>query len=441
MVKRASGLVFLVLTGFLACVTYTPPPPNFYIGEIPADITAQLSLDERIQAEEAWRSLREGNFRKAEKILSRIGIVSPVYYSGQGYVAYLQGDLAGAEQYFRASVEDHPDLQLGHLGLAQIYQETGRDDQAFSEYREVLKSEPQHPWARPRYERIREAKTDEALYDARTLTAGEDIEGGKSAYLRALYYSPSLTEAHTALARIYTSLGQARDALVHLKAASENEPENPEILMQYGETLESTEEYAPALEMYERVLEIDPDSSAAGQRIENLKNRLGIFELPSQYDVIPDAAAVTKEQMAALLGVKFKTALDSPSGKPPIIIDISTSWAARFILKTAALGILDVYPNHTFQPEKPLNRAETAEILFRLIERLSRTGHRFIQHLPPERIQIGDVSANHFYYRPIIMMISFDIMSLSPGRMFNPDRAVSGREAIRLLDIILAQID
>jgi len=439
-VKKAIGLVIMGLLGFWGCATYTPPPPGLYIAEIPAEVTARLSLDERIQAEDAWTSLRDGNDRKAEKLLSRIGIENPLYYTGLGYVAYLRQDLAGAERYFDAAVLDHPTLPMGHLGLAQVYQDTGRDEMAFNEYREVLKSNPQHPWALPRYENIRKVKTEEALYDARTLSAGGDVAGEKNAYLRALYYSPSLTEAHISLARIYSSEGQHPDALVHLKAALESDPDDPDILLLYGETLEHTGEDAPSLEMYRRALEIKPDFPAAQQKIESLKNRLGIFELPSQYDGIPNSDNITKEQMAALIGVLFKESLAAPPGKPPIIIDISTSWAARFILKSASLGILDVYPNHTFQPEKTLNRAETAEILFRLIDRLNRAGHRFIQQLPPERIQIVDVPLNHFYYRPIIMMISYDIMSLSPGRMFNPDHAVSGREAIRLLEIILAQI-
>ena len=174
--------------------------------------------------------------------------------------------------------------------------------------------------------------------------------------------------------------------------------------------------------------------------METIKNRLGIFKLPSQYDSIQFSEAVLKEEIAALLSVKFKNIIDETKGKPPIIIDISTSWASQFILHTTSLGILDVYPNHTFQPKKIITRAEMAEVLFRLVEHLKRKKYSFIQQIPPDRIQITDVSPGNYYYRPILLIVSYDIMDLSRNRKFNPDQAVSGQETIRLIELILALI-
>ena len=175
-------------------------------------------------------------------------------------------------------------------------------------------------------------------------------------------------------------------------------------------------------------------------RIERIKNRLGIFELPNRYNSIALSEAVSKEEIAALLAVKFKGIVDGISGKPPIIVDIATSWASRFILHMTFLGILDVYPNHTFQPKKILSRAEMAEILLRLISYLEKKGFNFIQQIPPEKIRISDASSHNYYYQPIVQILSYNIMELSPDRAFNPDFPVPGQEAIRLLDIILALI-
>jgi len=81
-----------------------------------------------------------------------------------------------------------------------------------------------------------------------------------------------------------------------------------------------------------------------------------------------------------------------------------------------------------------------AEILLRLVSHLRDRGYRFIQQIPPENIQISDVSADNYYYQPIIQIVSYDIMSLSLDKTFNPDLPVSGPDAIRLLDIIMGQI-
>jgi tetratricopeptide (TPR) repeat protein len=440
-VKRTlAALIILISLLVWSCATYQPPPPNLYTGELPQSIVTDLSLDERIQVEDAWKSIKVGNTKNAQKIIEKLGSESPFYYVGMGYVAYLLGNPQTAEQYFKASLSYFPDVDLAHYGLAQVYQDSNNVDSVFSEYREILKIDSDNPWAKPRYEEIKERKTGEALTEAKTFLSAGDTENSKGSFLRALYYSPDSTEAHLALGKIYRDESNFQNALLHLKAANAEEPQDTDIRKTYADTLFQAGELKNSLGVYEDLLEQAPGDQEVRDRLETIKNRLGIFELPSQYNAIQSTESVTKEDVAALLSVKFKNILDEQSGKPPIIIDISTSWASRFILHTASLGILDVYPNHTFQPKKVITRAEMSEILFRLIEHLKRKGYNFIQQIPPNRIQISDVSPSNYYYRSIILLVSYDIMTLAQDREFNPDQAVSGREATRLLDLILALI-
>ncbi len=440
MVKKHIFWTAILMLCLWSCATYLPPPPNLYIENLPSSDVSELTLEERLTAEDAWNNIKRGNTDKAIKLISGLGESNPFYYTGLGYAYYVMQDLPSAENYFKAATSDHPGQALAYLGLGQIYQETGRDDLAFTAYREVLKNYPEHPWAKARYDALKETKTQEALQQGRSLISSGDSEAGKTAYLRALYYSPQSQEAHLALAETYSRESDSNSALVHLKAVVELEPDNTEHLAAYADALFQSGDNGQSMEIYEQILGLDPDNKTAQQRMEVIKNRLGIFELPSQYNSIQSTNSVSKEQMSALVGVKFKDVLDKSQKKPPIIIDISTSWASRYILDTASLGLLDVYPNHTFQPNKILTRAEMAETLHRLIRQLEKQGHRFIQQIPPERIQIDDVSPDNFYYRPIVMMISYDLMSLEPGRRFNPDQPVSGADAIRYLDLILAVI-
>jgi tetratricopeptide (TPR) repeat protein len=440
-VKRTlAALIILISLLFWSCATYQPPPPNLYTGELPQSIVTELSLDERILVEDAWKSIRGGNTKNAQKNIEKLGSENSFYYVGMGYVAYLLGDSQTAEQYFKASLSYYPDVELAHFGLAQVFQDFNKVDSAFSEYREILKNDPDNPWAKPRYEEIKERKTEEALTKAKAFLSAGDAENSKESFLRALYYSPGSTVAHLALGNIYRDEGNFQNALLHLKAASTKEAENMDIRKVYADTLFQAGELKNSLGVYEDLLEKDPGDQEIRDRLETIKNRLGIFELPSQYNAIQSTESVTKEDVAALLSVKYKDIIDEQSGKPPIIIDVSTSWASRFILHTASLGILDVYPNHTFQPKKVITRAEMSEILFRLIEHLKRKDYSFIQQIPPNRIQISDVSPSNYYYRPIILLVSYDIMTLSQDRAFHPDQAVSGREVTKLLDLILALI-
>lgn len=439
MVRKAC-LILLFFFLFWSCATYQPPPPSFYIGNLPQIMVAELSLDERILTEEAWENLRQGRGNKAQKLISRLGLESPFYYAGMGYASFLLNNFSDSENYFKHALQNYPDMTLAYVGLAQVYQKIGRDDLAFVEFREILKREEDNTWAQQSYEVLKERKTAEALDEAKTYLAQKDIEKSKEAFLKALYYSPQSTAAHLSLAEIFKKEDNLENALIHLKAASANETDNKNILNAYAETLYQAEDYPRSLEIYEKLLDLEPKNDNIQTRVKALKNRLGIFELPSQFDAIPRTEAITKEEVAALIGVKFKDTLDEPKTQPPIIIDISTSWASKYILRAASLGILDVYTNHTFQPKKIVTRAEMADILFRLTNHLKRKNYVFFSQIPLEKIQISDVSPDNYYYQPILHIISYDIMDLSADRTFNPDLPVSGQEAIHLLDIILILI-
>ncbi len=438
--KKIVPLIFFIACLIGACATYQTPPPNLYIDNLPLSIVTELSLDERIVTEDAWKSIKQGNGNKARKSLSKLDEQSPFYYVGMGYAYFIMNDLALAEDFFKAAQRYSPDMVIVHSGLGQIYNRTGRADQAFAEFREILKQEPEHPWAKTQFQAIKNQKTEEYLSAGISYLEAGNIEDSKEAFLRALYYSPESIQAHLAMADIFQNEDNLENAQVHLEAASQSDPENKEILAKYGEVLFFTSENKKALEIYERLYTEEPDNQDFQQRVEILKNRLGIFELPSQYNAIISSEAISKEEVAALLAVKFKDVLEDPSKTPPIIIDIATSWAADYILKMTSLGLLDIYPNHTFRPKKIITRAETAEILLRLVDYLRDRGFRFIQQIPPESIQLSDVSADNYYYQPILQIISYDIMSLSPDKTFRPDLPVSGQEAVRLFDIILGQI-
>lgn len=423
-----------------SCATRQPPPPTLYLGNLPATLVADFSLEDRLLVEEAWNNLRKGEGGKAERAISRLGVQSPVHDVGLGYAYLLLNKFQAAEEVFKKALKKYPDWGLIHAGLAQAYQKTGREDQAFSELREILKREPEHSWAKPQYETLKKKKVEESLRQAKNYLRDGNLEKSKEALLKTLFYSPQLTEAHLSLAGIYKEENNLQSALLHLKAANMIEPENIDILKNYAETLFQADRKAKSLEIYEKLQEREPENREIADRIDSLKSALGIFELPSQYNSIPFSKAVSKEEIAALIVIKLKGILEEQPSTPPIIIDISTSWAAKFIIQAASLGILDIYPNHTFQPKKIITRAETAEILLRLIHYLEKKGYKFIRQIPLEKIQVRDVPPQNYYHKPITEILSYDIMDLTMDQEFRPDLPVSGDESIRLLDIILSLI-
>ncbi len=439
MVRNASRLGTLCIL-LASCATVAPTPPNLYIENLPQSLVTPLTLEERIQMEEAWDRLRQGRLDKAEEAFLRLGSASPLYYTGLGYVFLLREDFPSAEGYFRLALEENPNSLLAHLGLTQLYQKVGEEDKTFNELREVLKVEPTNSWAKQGYEFLKTQKTEQAIESARAAIARGDTEHGKESYLKALHYSPESIPAHLALARLYRDEDKLSSALVHLKAAAEVEPDNIGILNAYAETLAEAKEYERSIEIYQEILAQDSGNQEAQQQIESLKNTLGIFEIPSLYNEIPLAPAIAREDLAALLAVKLKDVLGETSSQPPIIIDIATSWAAKFILKATSLGLIEVYPNHAFQPKRDVTREELAETLLKVIQYLEGRGHRFIPQIPLDMIQIQDVAPEHYSFRTIRRILSYQIMELYPDKTFRPDQTVPGAEAVKTFDVLLALV-
>ena len=420
-----------------SCATFNPLPPAFYIEDLPQSLTTAMTLEQRIAAEEAWQDLRSGMSERAGKEFAKLGSGSPVSQLGRGFLALQAQDFQAAEQGFNEALGSDPELVLAHMGLAQVALARGDEAQAYSQYLEILKREPDHAWAKPRFEALREKRTEEFTSEARRAVAAGDPEAGKEAYLKALFYSPESVEANLKLARIYRKEKNAASAALHYKAASAGDPKDRTILEEYAETLFEAEQYGRSLDVYELVAEEDPKDKAIRDRIESLKNRLGIYELPNLYNDIPASEAISREELAALVAVKFKGVLEGGEAPPTILVDIATSWASKFILKATAQGVMESYENHTFQPKKIINRAELAETLVRLVNFLKNKGYRFAPQMTPDRVQVSDVPPDNYFYAPIVQIVAYQIMDLGPQRTFRPDAVVRGREAVGAMDVIL----
>ena len=437
--KKAAVLGIVVLAG-ASCVTLTPLPPTLYIENPTPSISADLSLDERIAVEDAWKALRQGRLDRARDILLALPAEDPFRAAGLGYADFIANNLASAEGNFLEAAANFPDLPLAYMGLAQVYQATGQTDLAYTNFLEVLKREPENVRARSEVEAIRLAKTREYVTEAESYASIGNVSRGKEAYLKALEFSPKLQEAHLGIARLYLKEKDYPNALFHLQTASQNDPKDAAVLAEYADALYQSGQMSRSLDEYSRLLEIDSANMAARTRAEEIRNKLGAVELPSQYTAIPALSAVTREDMAALIAVKFKEPFEAAPPRTPVIVDIATSWALRDIVKVASYGIMEVNSNRTFEPRKMVSRADLAGTLVRLVSALRKRGFRIVEQIPVDRIRIADVPRDHFSFPSVSQAIALQLLDLGPDRTFTPDRPVPGSEAVKALDLLAGLI-
>ncbi len=435
MVKRIA-VVGLALLGVWSCASLPPAPPAFFVEDLPAETTTRLRLDDRIAASDAWDALQAGRPELARKYLMKLGTASPIREAGLAYVDLLSADLAAAEERFKSSIATTPGMIPSHVGLAQIYESRRERDKAFGEYRTILDLDPANRWAAPRFEALRGELVKDSVAAARAALAAGSRETAKREFLKVLSYAPDSADAHLELARIYRQEKNTAEALVHFKAALEAGPADKAVLREYAEFLAESGQLGQSLDVLEKLAAAAPKDPTVVKRVEELKAKLGVYEIPSQYDAIQGLEAITREDLAALIAVKFEKDLAAPGGRTEILVDIGTSWAQRYIVTVASLEIIRASVNHTFQPRRIINRAELADALVRLIAVLQDRGARFVPLVEARRIQIADVTPDNPYYPSITRALGFQVMTLTPDRKFEPERTVSGEEAVRILDII-----
>lgn len=411
-------------------------PPAFYLENPQPVVLAQLSLNERLAFEEGWKSLKQGNIDRARKEFAKLDRQNAFFNLGEGYCRLYEQQLSDSEAFFLKALELSPDLISARVGLAIIYEQLNNQEKEFLQLREILKKAPDHNWAKPRYEDLRSRMTEALMEEARNWLNQKRPDQAREALLKALFYSPELTEAHLQLARLYRNEKKLAQALTHYQALYNLLPRDKQVLKEYAETLEANDDLSKSLDIYERLRELAPGDKQIQDKVEYLRNSLGIIELPSMYNEIAGSQAIARQDLAAILAVKFNQFLPQPSATP-IIVDISTSWAARFIIRVVAARLMDQYDNHTFEPTRQITRAELADAFSRLISYLKGKGKKLVPIVPPEKVQINDIPADNYYYQPAVNMIAYQLMELGGQKRFNPDQPVSGIEALRIADILL----
>ena len=140
------------------------------------------------------------------------------------------------------------------------------------------------------------------------------------------------------------------------------------VLLELGRLLCEEQEYARALEVYTRLLAHGPgdEEARAGQR--RAREGLESLAMPQEYRAIADAPRVTRADLAALLAVRVQALRRAGAGEPRVAVDITGSWARDQVARVLALGLMDVYPNHTFQPGAIVRRVDLARAAARTLD-------------------------------------------------------------------------
>jgi tetratricopeptide (TPR) repeat protein len=445
---RARSLIVLAaLLGFVsACAPKAVPlpvagPPHFPEFVQPT-VSSQLAGSPLAgQNERAWLFLQAGDLRNAERETSIALKAQPGFHPAQATSAYItlaRRDAKGALTQFTRIADTHPDYApaLAGKGLSLIALE--REAEAVESFRAALEADPTLTDIARRVQVLTLRGLQEELAAAREAARSGQPDAAMRAYRNAIAASPDSAFLYRELAGIERMQGQSQAAIEHLRRARELDPSDPDVLVMLGDILEQSGDIDGALKAYSEALALESDPSVEEKR-SALRGRVELAALPEQYRAIESSAQATRADLAALIAVRLPGLLQAaPVRDVSVLTDIRGNWAERYIAPVARAGIVEAFPNHTFQPRMLLRRVDLAQATARLLTEFATSQPSGAQSWIGARGRFSDMNAGHLAYPAASMAVASGVMQVTADGAFQPTRAVTGAEASAAIERIRA---
>ena len=153
--------------------------------------------------------------------------------------------------------------------------------------------------------------------------------------------------------------------------------------------------------------------------------------MPAEYRGIESSPSVTRAQLAALLGVRLDNFLKRSRDRNAVVItDSRGHWAATWILAVVRAGLMEVYANHTFQPQSAVRRGDLAQAASRVLSLIANENPRLGDSWREAKRQFPDVSAGHLSYPAASLAVEAGVMKTLEDGSFDLSRPVTGAEAV-----------
>jgi len=433
----ALGLVAAVVAGCAPkrpLLTAPPRYPDFPFPAVPPEFLASPAA---VRHENAWVYLQLGDLQRAEQEFHDALDRAPSFYpaqAGLGYVRLAQRDYARAVDGFDDALQRAPAYVPALVGRAEALIGSGNTASAIEALEAALAADASLIDLRRRVQELRFNQLMAQVADARRAADAGRYADARRFYERVIQASPDSAFLYLELARVEQQQGDLGRALEHAHAAARLDPSGATALRLQGELHEARGELDAAETAYVRAEDLDPSDDVAA-RLARVRARARLALLPDAYRAIPKEARLTRGQLAALIGVRFEPLLrEVASAQPVILTDTRQHWATSWIQSVAAAGVIDPNVNHQFQPERPITRADLAQVLSRLLDLMgprrpvdSQGG----RGAPPA---FSDMSPSHLSYPAATRAVSVGLLSRLDDGSFQPTRVVAGAEAIEALD-------
>lgn len=404
--------------------------PDFIFPAVPDDLGTPAA-HERHKA--GWLWLQAGDLRAAERNFHATLKLAPEFYpaeAGLGYVELARKDHKAALTHFDRAVVTNPRYVPALVGRGEAMLALGNRDQALKSFEAAVASDADLSALRSRIEVLRFRGLQDDVADARKAAESGRLDEARTAYRLALAASPQTPFLLRELAVVERRAGNHAEALRLVEEAVKLEPNDARGLILLGELREAAGDHAKAIEAYDVAVALEPNETIEA-RIDDLRDKLLLAALPPEFHAIPSSVSLTRGDLAALIGVWLDDVIKrSPRRSAVVITDVRGHWASPWIQAVTRAGVMEVYPNHTFQPEAIVNRGDLALAATRLLNVIAPGKPQLANRLKTARHKFTDLPSGHLRYTAASAAVEAGVLpALEDGR-FQLSRPVTGSEAL-----------
>jgi tetratricopeptide (TPR) repeat protein len=380
-----------------------------------------------------WQSLQAGDLKAAERNFTAALRLSPGFYpseAGLGYLALARKDNKEAAEHFDRVLAANAGYAPALAGRGEALLTLGQREQALASFEAAIAADPRLATLRSRIEVLRFRGLQDDVDTARRAADAGRLAEARAMYERTIAASPDSPFLYRELANVEKREGNLEKALEHVQKAAAMNPAEPRNFVTMAEIYEAQADYPKAIDAYLAASALEP-SDAIDARIEALREKAAFAGMPEDYKAIEASPTVTRAQLAALFGVRLADLLKSaPRPNAVVITDMRGNWAAPWIMAVARAGLMEVYPNHTFQPSAIVRRDDLAQAASKALALLAASAPKVAASIRNARGRFPDVPQGHLSYQAASVAVESGVMTATGDGTFQLSRPVSGAEAL-----------
>jgi len=429
----AAGWMMLALSACApkAAAPVVPGAPRYPEFVFPAASAAPSPRLEQQHAA-AWQRLQGGDLRGAEREFASIVKTAPEFYPAEtalGYVALARKDHNAALTHFERALAVQGSYAPALAGRGQAYVAANQRDQALASFDAALASDPTLSGVRTAADVLRFQGLQGGVGAARAAAQAGRLAEARTAYEQAIAASPQSPFLYRELAAVERRDGKLDSAVAHATRATELDSLDARNFLVLGDVLEAHGQFAKAADALATAASLDP-SDALNARIEGLREKSAFENMPEEYRTIDQAPAINRGQLAALIGIELDPLIKRAPVRPSVLTDVRAHWAAPWIISVNRAGVIEGFPNHTFQPNGRVSRGDLATAVSRLLNLIAADNPGLAARWRNARRKFADLSPGHLSYPAASVAVESGVMPVAESGNFELTRSVTGAEAI-----------